>query len=70
MAPVQVKTKFSFVLSIIGKNFIGIVPVSCDELFKRIEAARAKAEKGEEYQVNIFPCAEINIFELFSKDTR
>ena len=30
----------------------GIVPVSCDELFKRIEAARAKAEKGEEYQVH------------------
>ena len=29
--------------------------MSCDELFKRIEAARAKAEKGEEYQVNIFP---------------
>ncbi len=29
----------------------GIVPVACDELFKRIEAARTKAETGEEYQV-------------------
>ena len=27
--------------------------MSCDELFKRIEAARAKAEKGEEYQVDL-----------------
>lgn len=44
--------------------------MSCDELFKRIEAARAKAEKGEEYQVNIFPFAQISIFDFSFQKTQ
>ena len=58
-------------LSIDDIIFVGIVPVSCDELFKRIEAARAKAEKGEEYQVSIFAVRK-SIYSrfYFAKDTK